>query len=363
MKFAQPNPRQLMRENVEAQIRKLIARNNFRRGDQLPTYRELCTRFDASLVTVERAVHELARHGVLQVVHGKGCFVASEIADSARELHRIGLVYHGSRHGMLLLPYAVQIMRGLLLKADPWHADLTIFSVQAAQGNLPARLVTEVVDGVIVLGNQTDEYLGEFVRERIPMVVVDHVSPAFALDYVACDNVRAAATIAEHLRTLGHRRITYVQAGEETDWDARERHQAFVADAAQRGLSVRIIDLDDVPDMLRTVSANAAAAPTAIVVKDTFMGTKILQQLDAAGISVPGQVSVAAIVGADGDEHTGHHAITRCRADFLQMGKTAAQLLLARCQSRRVVGRKIHRIPIALSQGTTTGAPGVKSRS
>lgn len=359
MKFAQPGLSQLMRDNVQEKILAMMAQKGLQRGDKLPTYRALCRQLNTSIVTVQRAMHDLARKGMVQLIHGKGVFVATPIASKHRELTRMGVVYRGSRHGMLIQPYLTQILMGLLDYADTWNADLNIFSLRAARGSLTPHLVTEVVDGVILLGIQSDEALEQYLRENVPMVVVDHVTHSLALDYVTCDNASAAVTSVEHLAGLGHRQVVYL-ADRPFDWDGQERHDAFLAAATEHGLQVHVLGAKATPELIRELQAHAPTAPTAIVTKDTQGARILLQALDAKGIAVPTQVSVAAVVGAAGDEYSGRHMITRGNVRFLEMGHKAAQLLQQRCQTRKPARRKIHRIPVELIPGTTTGKPRAK---
>jgi len=52
-----------------------LARGDWQRGDRLPTERELAASFGCSLITVRRALDELAREGRLERTRGRGTFV------------------------------------------------------------------------------------------------------------------------------------------------------------------------------------------------------------------------------------------------------------------------------------------------
>lgn len=356
MKFSQPNLSETMRDNVQAKILALIRKKGLRRGDKLPTYRALCRQLETSIVTVQRAMHDLARDGQVRLIHGKGAFVATNEAAGNRKLTRIGVVYRGSRHGMLIQPYLVQILMGLLDYADRWQADLNIFSVRATKGRLTPRQVSEAVDGVILLGEQREGDVAQYLDENVPTVVVDHITESVALDFVTCENAQAAEAVVEHLWKLGHRQVAYV-AHAPMDWDGQERFDAFRDGAARRGMQVLTADPAALPGLFQELKAKKASAPTALIAKDTQGARSLVRELEARQIAVPAQVSVAAIIGAEGDEHAGHHQLTRCNVRFLEMGHAAALRLLARCQSRNPAQRQIHRIPAELIKGTTTAAP------
>jgi len=52
-----------------------LAAGEWKRGDQLPVERELAARYGCSLITVRRALDELAREGKLERTRGRGTFV------------------------------------------------------------------------------------------------------------------------------------------------------------------------------------------------------------------------------------------------------------------------------------------------
>jgi GntR family transcriptional regulator len=52
-----------------------LAHGVWRHGDQIPTERELAASFDCSLITIRRALDELAREGRLERTRGRGTFV------------------------------------------------------------------------------------------------------------------------------------------------------------------------------------------------------------------------------------------------------------------------------------------------
>jgi GntR family transcriptional regulator len=60
---------------VYLQLRDELAHGAWRPGQQIPTERELATSFGCSLITIRRALDELAREGRLERTRGRGTFV------------------------------------------------------------------------------------------------------------------------------------------------------------------------------------------------------------------------------------------------------------------------------------------------
>ncbi|HLY09032.1 MAG TPA: GntR family transcriptional regulator [Planctomycetota bacterium] len=68
---------------VEARLLERL-RRDFRPGQMLPTQQELAREFGASLITIKRALHELARRGHLQATRGRGTVVTRPVVSDDR---------------------------------------------------------------------------------------------------------------------------------------------------------------------------------------------------------------------------------------------------------------------------------------
>ncbi len=64
-----------LHHQVYLDLRAALAANEWNSGDRLPTERELAERYGCSLITVRRALDELAREGRLERTRGRGTFV------------------------------------------------------------------------------------------------------------------------------------------------------------------------------------------------------------------------------------------------------------------------------------------------
>ena len=62
-------------EQIKRNIMNKIDRGYFKKGDRLPTEKELGEQFQSSRITVRRAMKELEDEGIIEVIHGKGTFV------------------------------------------------------------------------------------------------------------------------------------------------------------------------------------------------------------------------------------------------------------------------------------------------
>ena len=72
---------------LQQQVLAAIGRGELRRGEQLPSVRDVAATLGINPNTVNRAYAELERDGVLATKRGRGTFVAS--ARSATEMYRL----------------------------------------------------------------------------------------------------------------------------------------------------------------------------------------------------------------------------------------------------------------------------------
>ncbi len=72
-------------EQIVKQIKSLILQGELPEGELLPSMRLLARELRISVITTKRAYEELEREGFLTTVPGKGCFVAPQNPELARE--------------------------------------------------------------------------------------------------------------------------------------------------------------------------------------------------------------------------------------------------------------------------------------
>ena len=70
---------------ITRQVKGLILRGELKEGEALPSMRLLARELRISVITTKRAYEELEREGFITTVPGKGCFVAPQDPELARE--------------------------------------------------------------------------------------------------------------------------------------------------------------------------------------------------------------------------------------------------------------------------------------
>lgn len=157
------------------------------------------------------------------------------------------------------------------------------------------------MDGFIILNPNVDKAEIAYLQKAgMPLVVHGrHVADA-DYPYVDIDNFAAGRMMAEHLIDLGHRDISMVE-GPAGMFFADERQRGVEHALAKVGASLRPdrVIRGEMTELLGEVAAQqfqptATDRPTAIIAGNRVVATGLVRGLEAAGLSIPGDVSVVA---------------------------------------------------------------------
>jgi DNA-binding LacI/PurR family transcriptional regulator len=215
------------------------------------------------------------------------------------------------------------------------------------------------VDGIIYMaGLAANRRLAELVHSgHIPVVTADEQLKGLDLPGVFLRNDRAGAMVADHLISLGHRRLGFI-GGPRHLPTVGERLAGFVAGAAERGVRVRedrVTYADNRAEGGQLAAAVLTALdepPTAVFVANDVMALGVLEHCRSAGLAVPGDLSV---VGVDDLPVARLVGLTTIHQPTYEMGATAARILFEILGSG---GRPaIVRMQPELVVRSTTGAP------
>ncbi|PTY02937.1 hypothetical protein DB346_07960 [Verrucomicrobia bacterium LW23] len=219
------------------------------------------------------------------------------------------------------------------------------------------RLLDRWVDAVILwpeFANYYARHLHEFERRNIPVVLIDHAVPGFAVDTVGHDEALIAGALVRHLAALGHRYLLVVAGPEQLGW-ADDRCAAIAQELAMaNGISAAghngngkcaspgaerarhhiAADFLRVPlsgDPSHLVAERLAATPsvTAVIGATDHLAEHAYTAAARLGLSVPGRLSIAG-VGNLLEAKYFTPPLTTVRQDGYAVGQKAAQAALER---------------------------------
>jgi LacI family transcriptional regulator len=176
-----------------------------------------------------------------------------------------------------------------------------------------------------------------------PVVFIDRRVPAPA-DVVVVDNVRGAAEVTRYLLELGHRRIGVI-AGLPRISTSEERLGGYRQALAEVGmqpdpglLKVGYSRLEGGHEAALDLLA-LSVRPTAVFATNNLMAIGLMRAVAERGLRCPADISVACF---DDFEWASvfHPRLTTVAQPTYEMGKRAAELVLARLAGDRMEGRQ-----------------------
>jgi GntR family transcriptional regulator, arabinose operon transcriptional repressor len=278
-------------------------------GDRLPSEAELGKLFEASRITVAKAVLDLQRMGLVTRRPGAGTHVLGQHRATG---HTFGLLIPELGLTEIFEPICNGMMRTHFSQPDAllWgSASPSVREGAKETEQLVQSFIVQKVAGVffapLELISEKDaanrRIARAFDRAQIPVVLLDRCYMPWpdrsAHDLVGIDNRRAGYTITAHLLSLGVSRLVFL--GEEnaantvdariTGFHEALRHHGIEPeqDPVWRGNSQ---DEPFVRTMLKTLR------PQGIVCANDLTAARVMQTLLAIGVSIPEEVR---IVGMD----------------------------------------------------------------
>ncbi|ACZ29912.1 transcriptional regulator, LacI family [Xylanimonas cellulosilytica DSM 15894] len=234
-------------------------------------------------------------------------------------------------------PFFTDVARGLedRLTQDDWTLMVASSEEDPDREARLLRLFEQHgVRGVAVVPASDDvERLVTLHERGVRVVLLDRTSPVAELSSVAVDDVAGGTLAAEHLLTLGHRRIAFIN-GPHTIRQCADRHAGVVAAIVAAGLDpgdvlVEVTTRLDADGGERAVAELLAAGPrpTALFCVNDLVALGALRRLRAEGVAVPGQV---AVVGYDDVTFAAElfTPLTSVRQPTHELGSTAADLVI-----------------------------------
>ena len=304
-----PALRQSKHRRVFDHLLASIQSGELKPGDRLPSEAELGKFFDASRITVAKAVHDLQRMGLVPRRPGSGTHVLAEKSPTGRTfgllIPELGLteIFEPICHGM---------MRTQRARPDAllWgNSAASVHDSALAAEQMVQSFISQKVAGVffapIELADERDTTNRRIARmldrADIPFVLLDRCYMPYPErsphDLVGVDNRRAGHLATAHLLSLGARRVVFLGA----------QFAANTVDARITGfyeaLRTHAVNPDWEPvwrgspeDEQFVRHMLDSARPDAVVCANDLTAARLMQVLLAFGLRIPDDIK---IVGMD----------------------------------------------------------------
>lgn len=160
------------------------------------------------------------------------------------------------------------------------------------------RLIERKVAGVALMTSELDfAVIDELARKHVSVVFLDLGTAAERMSNLTVDYAMGITEAVRHLVQLGHKSIAYV-GGPNRLRSAAKRLEAFrhalaqvLPNAEPFGVYEGDFQLDGGRRIAREI-LSGASLPTAIITANDMMALGVMQECRAAGVSIPGDVSI-----------------------------------------------------------------------
>lgn len=267
------------------------------------TMSDIAKVMNVSTVTVSKALGD--REGVSEEMRER-------IKQKATEMgYRMHTGRHGARDG-LTYNIGIVVARHFISDASAFYWIIYRYIVELLQKqnyygmleviddaedgtrDVPNSVLDKKVDGLIVLGQFSDEYIDKLMNQYIPVVFLDFYGSREDAETVLSDNFYGAYMLTSHLISNGHRRIGFLGSISSTSSIA-DRYLGYYKALLENRIPLRqewvISDRSNESDIYPTF-ALPNDMPTAFVCNCDETAYKLVNQLKANGYSVPGDISV-----------------------------------------------------------------------
>jgi GntR family transcriptional regulator of arabinose operon len=285
----------------------------YKPGDRLPSEAELGTMFDASRITVAKAVMELQRMSLVTRRPGAGTHVQTKQQVDGYTfgllIPELGLteIFDPICHGMMRSPFA---RPDTLLWGNPSGAGVSGSRREAAEEaeHMAQHFIGQKISGVffapLELVPDKDaanrRIMRMLERARIPTVLLDRCYLPYpersAHDLVGIDNCRAGYLITEHLIQLGITRLIFLgEANAASTVDARITgfHEALRRHGIRPEVEPVWRGSPQDQDLVKKILE--AARPEGIVCVNDGTAARLMQTLLTLGRRIPEDVRIVGI--------------------------------------------------------------------
>lgn len=226
-------------------------------------------------------------------------------------------------------PVYFPLIRGAEAAAAKCGYTLVLFDAQESAETEREAIdrTARMVDGVLLSGSRMSDATVRYLAGQVPLVIAQREVPG--VTSVMTDSPRGMQCAVEHLEMLGHESITYV-SGPEASWANGIRWRAMQEAAHALGLRINRLapTAPTVAGGVSVVDDLMQLDPTAVITYNDVLAIGILRGLAAAGISVPGTVSVIGFDNIFGSDFC-TPALTTVAAPLRELGEGAVTQLLA----------------------------------
>lgn len=214
-------------------------------NEKLPDDQELCRTYQASMITLNRALRLLAEDGYVKRVPGKGTYVKKRLlseknadgSGSRREEKIIGVILeHVSTPFGLEMMYQMDL---LCLRAGCKMIVRFSYGERQRETEEIQFLLSLGAAGLIIMPSHGKHYNQAILRlclNGFPVVLIDKKMKGIPVPSVRTDNREASASLVRQLAKEGYRKIAFLSTDDMEADSVKERRNGFIREMEKLGL-------------------------------------------------------------------------------------------------------------------------------
>jgi LacI family transcriptional regulator len=333
----------------------------------LATIKDIAKKVGLSVTTVSRALNDY--YDVNQKTKQRIKEVAKELNYSPNSIARSLVMKKTKTIGLLVSDllregakdnFTFEVLTGINNCAGQLGYDLVLFSTSSDKQK--EKTYTQLcrerrVDGVIISGIKTnDRYLKEVVTSDIPCVLIDIPIESDSVGFVTTDNVLGAMKAVQHLISLGHSNIAFIN-GHDFAYVSKKRLEGYTKALEKASIALHkewIVDgsfLDSIAEKVAYNLLQKSPEITAIFCASDLMALGVIKAANKLNIKVPEDLS---IVGYDDIVLASYvtPTLTTISQDKYQMGYQAAELLINMLENNMAPHQRLLNTKLIIREST-----------
>ncbi len=293
-----------LQEQLIAILKDAIAQGVYRKGDRLPSVRTLAQQYKVSRETAKLAIGTLQESGLIEILPSRGAFVLEDgigdpkqtdsgmvgvllhIGDEENAVHDVQLIYE-------------KLLQNLDNEADQYDQHLLTAYINPSSLEGIERLdrMLQKVDGLIVIGLYTEEFLKRLETLSVPVISILSNIDVESIDEIGCENHRSYQKAAEYLIEEGCKELIYID-GPEDYYQGSRRFEGCRSAVNSGGSTVVGLtrlhspgwNMEDAKEVFTDLLKQRR--PDGVLAVNDIMAAGILQACRESGLSVPSDIAV-----------------------------------------------------------------------
>ncbi|MBN1777510.1 MAG: LacI family DNA-binding transcriptional regulator [Clostridiales bacterium] len=310
---------------------------------------------DISQVTRERVIREAREIGYHPNLHAR--------ALKTKRSYNLGVLFSDDNHSGLTHAFFSFVLESFKKEAERHGYDVTFISHNIGESEMTylEHCHYREVDGVcIACINFHEPEIAQLVNSDMHVVTIDHLFSSRTC--IQSDNVNGIRQLVRYVYSKGHRKIANVHGQRSAVTDTRLGSFYRTLEELKISVPDRYVlesQYNEPASMYRAVQSllKLPDRPTCILISDDYAALGAYDAINAAGLRIPQDISVAGYDGIPMMQMI-KPRLTTVRQDTARLGAEAAHRLVELIENPKTAIPEITLIPCSLIEGETVAPIG-----